>query len=651
MTLNKRLIIIVFLFLFFNTAFTSFSQEVKSSTNKRAINYYRKGEKAMGERNFDKVISYAEKAVNADDKFIEAYIMLADAYSFLRNCQLSCTYFEKALSVDPDFSYKLYFFVANEHMRCGNVDKAIDLFEEYFVRAKAEEQEIPPTIRDNYELCLFRRQLIKDSLTIHPQNMGENINSAYSEYLPSLTLDELRIVFTVLRPRDKKTVCDNCIEEEDIYYSEYENGEWLLRTPFDLINTHFNEGGQSISPDGKYLIFTACERDGGYGSCDLYWSKRIGDTWTKPKNFGPPVNTEYWESQPSFSADGKTIIFTSARPGGIGGYDLWYTTMLGEGIFTNPINMGRPINTEADEDYPFFHPNGITLYFSSTGHRGMGGRDIFYSNKNLADETWSEPVNIGYPINTIDDEISLFVNATGNKAFFASNRPGGYGGEDLYWFELPEKIRPRAVTYMKGRIFDVADKFPLEALFKVIDLKTGKMVVSSTSDPKTGEFLICIPTNSMYALHVERLNYLFYSETFELEGEHSDLDPFIKDIYLKRIELGENVVLNNIFFDTDKWELKPESEVELKKLVVLLKDNPNMKIEIAGHTDNIGSREHNLTLSENRAKAVCDYLVSKGISRGRLTYKGYGFDKPIGTNDTEEGRALNRRTEFTITGF
>lgn len=651
MTLNKRLIIIVLLFLFFNTAFTSFSQEVKSSTNKKAINYYRKGEKAMGERNFDKVISYAEKAVNADDKFIEAYIMLADAYSFLRNCQLSCTYFEKALSVDPDFSYKLYFFVANEHMRCGNVDKAIDLFEEYFVRAKAKGQEIPPTIRDNYELCLFRRQLIKDSLTIHPQNMGENINSAYSEYLPSLTLDELRIVFTVLRPRDKKTVCDNCIEEEDIYYSEYENGEWLLRTPFDLINTHFNEGGQSISPDGKYLIFTACERDGGYGSCDLYWSKRIGDTWTKPKNFGPPVNTEYWESQPSFSADGKTIIFTSARPGGIGGYDLWYTTMLGEGIFTNPINMGRPINTEADEDYPFFHPNGITLYFSSNGHRGMGGKDIFYSNRNLADNTWSEPVNMGYPINTINDEMSLFVNAAGNKAFFASNRPGGYGGNDLYWFELPEEIRPRAVTYMKGRIFDAADKFPLEALFKVIDLKTGKMVVSSTSDPKTGEFLICIPTNSMYALHVERSNYLFYSETFELEGEHSDLDPFIKDIYLKRIELGENVVLNNIFFDTDKWELKPESEVELKKLVVLLKDNPNMKIEIAGHTDNIGSREHNLTLSENRAKAVCDYLVSKGISRGRLTYKGYGFDKPIGTNDTEEGRALNRRTEFTITGF
>jgi outer membrane protein OmpA-like peptidoglycan-associated protein len=281
----------------------------------------------------------------------------------------------------------------------------------------------------------------------------------------------------------------------------------------------------------------------------------------------------------------------------------------------------------------------------------MGGKDIFYSNRNLADNTWSEPVNMGYPINTINDEMSLFVNAAGNKAFFASNRPGGYGGNDLYWFELPEEIRPRAVTYMKGRIFDAADKFPLEALFKVIDLKTGKMVVSSTSDPKTGEFLICIPTNSMYALHVERSNYLFYSETFELEGEHSDLDPFIKDIYLKRIELGENVVLNNIFFDTDKWELKPESEVELKKLVVLLKDNPNMKIEIAGHTDNIGSREHNLTLSENRAKAVCDYLVSKGISRGRLTYKGYGFDKPIGTNDTEEGRALNRRTEFTITGF
>ena len=216
---------------------------------------------------------------------------------------------------------------------------------------------------------------------------------------------------------------------------------------------------------------------------------------------------------------------------------------------------------------------------------------------------------------------------------------------------MPKEIRPQAVTYMKGRIFDATDNMPLEAGFKVIDLKTGQTMVTSTSDPKTGEFLICIPTNSMYALHAERSNYLFYSENFELEDSYSNLKPFVKDIYLKRIELGESIVLKNIFFDTDKWDLKPESEVELNNLLVLLNSNKHMRIEIAGHTDNVGSKEHNLSLSENRAKAVYKYLVNNGVDAQRLTYKGYGFEQPISTNDTEEGRALNRRTEFTIVGF
>ncbi len=652
MNFHTRFITVVFLFsaFLFIIPLQLVSQNVRSSTNKKAITYYYKGEKAMSKHDFNKVIQYAETAVKIDEKFTEAYIMLADAYSFLHHCERSCFYFQKALEIDPDFNYKLYYFVANEYMRCGEVDKAIARFEEYFKRAAAEKKDLAPAVKDNYNLCLFRRQLMIDSLHIQPQNMGENINSTYFEYLPSLTLDESRIVFTLRRPKDQYTICQKCYEEEDMYFSRNVDGKWQPREAFDFINTHYNEGGQSISPDGKYLIFTACERDGGYGSCDLYWSKRIGDVWTKPKNFGPSVNTEYWESQPSFLADGITIIFTSGKPGGVGGYDLWYTTMLDEGVFTTPKNLGTTINTPGDEDYPFMHPNGMTLYFSSNGHKGMGGKDIFYSNFK-PDYTWETPVNMGYPINTMDDEISLFVNARGNKAFFSSNRPGGYGNEDLYWFELPRELQPRAVTYMKGRIFDASDKFPLEASFKVIDLKTGQTMVASTSDPKTGEFLICIPTNSMYALHAERDNYLFYSENFELQGNYSNIEPFVKDIYLKRIELGESMVLKNIFFDTDKWDLKPESEVELNNLLLLLKNNASMKIEIAGHTDNVGSREHNLVLSENRAKAVYDYLVSKGIDPNRLAYKGYGFDQPISTNDTDAGRALNRRTEFTIIGF
>ena len=512
MRYQKRFTVLLFFFslcLSFDY-FSVYGQTMKSSKNKRAVNYYYKGENAMSKRDFGKVIQFAEKAVQFDEHFTEAYIMLADAYSFLHNCERSCFYFQKALDIDPDFDYKLYKFTANEYMRCGQIDNAIAHYDEYFKRANILKKEIAPAEKDNYNLCLFRRKLMIDSLQIQPQNMGENINSKFFEYLPSLTLDDSRIVFTLRRPKDQNTVCRKCEEEEDMYFSRNVDGQWQERESFDFINTHYNEGGQSISPDGKYLIFTACERDGGYGSCDLYWSKRIGNTWTKPKNFGPSVNTEYWESQPSFSADGKTIIFTSGRPGGVGGYDLWYTTMVSEGVFTSPINLGTPINTIGDEDYPFMHPNGITLYFTSNGHKGMGGKDIFYSNFK-PDKTWENPVNMGYPINTIDDEMSLFVNARGNKAFFSSNRPGGYGNEDLYWFELPRELQPRAVTYMKGRIFDASDKFPLEASFKVIDLKTGQTMVASTSDPKTGEFLICIPTNSMYALHAERNNYLFYS--------------------------------------------------------------------------------------------------------------------------------------------
>ncbi len=638
------------LFIFCLSPSFVFSQTVKSTTNKRAIKHYYKGERFMGMRDFERVVKYAKKAASIDPNFVEAYIMLAEVYSFYRNCDNSCYYFEKAIETDPDFDYKLYYFLGSEYMRCGAVDNAIDNYVEYFKRAKTENKQISPYAKDKYELCLFRKQLMSDSLAIYPHNMGTNINSEHYEYLPSLTLDESRIVFTLRRPRDKNTMCDNCTHEEDIYISDNVNGVWQKREPFDFINTHYNEGGQSISPDGKYLVFTACERDGGYGSCDLYWSRRIGNTWTRPKNFGPVVNTEYWESQPSFSADGKTIFFTSGRPGGYGGYDIWSTTMVAEGVFTKPVNLGPTINTAGDEDYPFMHPNGITLYFSSNGHRGMGGKDIFYSNLN-PDNTWSQPVNMGYPINTINDEISLFVSASGNKAFFSSNRPGGFGNEDLYWFEMPKEIRPQAVTYMKGRIFDATDNMPLEAGFKVIDLKTGQTMVTSTSDPKTGEFLICIPTNSMYALHAERSNYLFYSENFELEDSYSNLKPFVKDIYLKRIELGESIVLKNIFFDTDKWDLKPESEVELNNLLVLLNSNKHMRIEIAGHTDNVGSKEHNLSLSENRAKAVYKYLVNNGVDAQRLTYKGYGFEQPISTNDTEEGRALNRRTEFTIVGF
>jgi outer membrane protein OmpA-like peptidoglycan-associated protein len=365
---------------------------------------------------------------------------------------------------------------------------------------------------------------------------------------------------------------------------------------------------------------------------------------------GRPVNSEAWESQPTFSSDGKTIYFTSNRYGSVGDADIWKTTMLDEGTFSQPENLGKVINTRGAEVSPFIHPDDQTLYFASTGHQGFGGKDLFISRKDSAGN-WGTPKNLGYPINTPADELNLVVSASGDKGYLSTSKDGGYGGLDLYWFEMDDAIKPTIVTYFKGHVFDEVTHKPINADVELIDLKTGKTFVKASSDPSTGIFFICLPTNHDYMLNVSHPEYLFYSENFALTGVHEKTDPYIKDIPLKTFKIGETVVLNNVFFDTDKFVLKPESQIELNRLVELLKKNIRIKIEIGGHTDNQGSKEHNITLSQNRANAVMVYLIDHGIAKERLSCKGYGMSSPIATNDDEKGRALNRRTEFKIVGF
>ena len=306
-----------------------------------------------------------------------------------------------------------------------------------------------------------------------------------------------------------------------------------------------------------------------------------------------------------------------------------------------PVDLGDSINTKDTEMAPFIHPDDLTLYFTSNGHPGMGGLDLFYSRK---DENgfWGKPVNMGYPINTYADEITLVVNAGGDLAYISSDKLGGKGKQDIYSFKLYKEAQPLKVTYFKGIVFNKETKKRLEAKFELIDLTSGKVVIESRSDPVNGEFLVALPTNKDYALNVSKTGYLFYSDHFALKGENSKARPFIRDIPLQEIGIGETVVLKNIFFDTDKYELKPESRSELENLINLLQTNGKIRIEISGHTDNAGTAVYNLTLSKNRAKAVYDYLVEYGISAGRLSYEGYGLTKPIDTNETEQGRANNR---------
>ena len=337
------------------------------------------------------------------------------------------------------------------------------------------------------------------------------------------------------------------------------------------MNTDGNEGAQAISPDGRFLVFTACNRPDGYGSCDLYISERLNNKWSMPKNMGNIVNSKSWDSQPSISANGKTIYFASSRAGGSKGQaDIWTTTRNGNGSWTKPENIGDLINTRGIEFSPFIHPDNTTLYFSSDGHPGMGGMDIFYCKRD-ATGSWGVPKNIGYPINTFGDESSLILNANGDMAYFSSDKLGGFGKNDLFKFELYEEARPDPVTYLKGVVYDNETKEKLEAKFELIDLENEHTVVESYSDRVNGEFLVCLPTSNNYALNVSKEGYLFFSENFTIpEAARNKVEPYLKNIPLKPIKVGETVVLRNIFFDFDKYTLKKQSVVELKRLIALL---------------------------------------------------------------------------------
>ena len=412
------------------------------------------------------------------------------------------------------------------------------------------------------------------------------------------------------------------------------------------MKTGYNEGAQCLSPDGKYLLYTMCDADFGMGSCDLYWVKRIGERWSRPRNFGAPVNTQAWESQPTMAADGMTVYFASNRSGGFGGMDIWKTTMTAEGEFSIPENLGSAVNTPGDDAAPFIHSDGRTLYFASNGRTGMGGYDLYYTTLQ-ADGTWSEPQNMGYPINSPADEINIFINAAGTMAYISSDKDGGYGGLDLYSFLLDDGLRPSPVTYIKGRVRDAFTGDPLSARIEMIDLGTKQLLTATTSDPQTGGYLACIHTGGNVLLNVSHPDYPFYSENFQVEKSYTELSPYLKDIDLQPTDVGTVVTLRNVFFDFDKADLKPESYVELDKLAAYLRTN-SIRIEIGGHTDDQGTDDYHDRLSENRAKSVYDYLVAQGIPAARLQYKGYGKRVPVVGNDTEEGRAANRRTEFKI---
>ncbi len=625
-----------------------------TSTNKKAIKYFEESKKMFQIRKDAEAEKLIKKAIEEDPQFIEALSAYADFLMGNNRVKEAIPFYEKAIAINPKIFIDNNFYLGGALLHEAQYEKAIPCFEKII-----KTERINPNLKDeaihHLKNAQFGANAIKNPQPFKPVNVGEGINTSEYEYFPALTADGNTFLFTrnigegegVTTPR-----------QEDFYVSKKVNNVWQTANPITSVNTAGNEGAPSLSADGEIMFFASCmEMTGdygssdrkGYGSCDIFYAQKINGKWSKPRNAGAMINTKNWETQPSFSSDGKTLYFVRGMVArdGIKNPDIYSSTIGADGKFSEPIKLSDNINTTMGEESVFIHPDNQTLYFSSEGHPGMGGLDIFVSKKQ-ADGSWGKAINLGYPINTSVDENSLLVDANGKLAYFASEREGGFGGLDIYQFELPESVRPEKITYVKGLTYNARTKVPVEASFELIDLETQQSVTSAYSN-SAGEFLVTLTSNHNYLVNVSKPGFLFYSDNFSLKDKVADYNkPYKLQIPLQPIDTGI-IELKNIFFDVNKWDLKAESKAELQKIITFLKANPTLRVEFCGHTDNSGDKVFNKTLSNNRAKAIYDYVIEKGsLPATNLSYKGYGDTKPKAPNDTPENKAKNRRTELKI---
>lgn len=627
--------------------------------SKKALEYYEMAVLAQRMKKYTDVIGLTEQALLLEPNFAHAHYQRGLAY-YYRSLPMNpdtqgdadkkkaVEHFDKVLALKPAEFPEVYFKIAELQIELQNYAAATERLNAYLQLPKQSEtnRRIATDILAKADFALKARQ---NPIKFEPQNLGTLVNTPQKEYMPNVTADEGLLFFTSRR--------EGCLGgydrmqkdwAEDFYVSQKQaNGQWgpavNLGPP---VNTTDSEGAASFSQDGQWVYFTACNRRDGEGDCDIYVARIVGANWSEPLNMSPVINSPHFDSQPCISPDGRKLYYVSTRPGGVGGSDLWVAEQREDGAWTMPRNMGPTINTPGDEYYPFLAADGKTLYFSSNYHPGLGGLDLFMSK--LQDNgAWGKPVNLGFPLNTQQDEHALVVNAAGTHGYLGTTREGGLGKSDIWRFELDPRIRPEPGTYVRGKVLDSLTGKPIGAEVVMLNLTNGSTTRSVESNSATGQFLLSLPLEQDYAAFVEAEGYLFYSKNFSLKGVQGQR-YYDLTIRLQPIQAGATVRLDNVFFSFDKSDLKTESYLELNKLVELMQANPTLSVEIRGHTDSEGADAYNLTLSDSRAKAVMDYVVSKGIPVDRLKAKGYGETQPLSTNDTEAGRALNRRTEFRI---
>lgn len=603
----------------------------------RALQSARAGESADA-------LKVLQAALRESPHFVDALLLRGQIYYDQKQYAQAEADLTQALQLAPNYDPKAWYPMAMSQLRQEKFAMAAQSFEQFLSFPTRNEQLRQRAVR-NAANARFAAEAINHPVPFVPRPLSDSINTDAPESLPSLTADGSMLVFTRIVDR-----------QEDFYAStRLADQTWSQARPLEGVNTPWNEGAQCIAADGRALVFNVCNTPEGFGSCDIYLSRKSGDRWSRPENLGASVNSKWMERQPALSADGSVLYFSSDRPGGYGGRDIWRSRRNTEGVWSTPENLGAEINTDGHEDCPFLHADGRTLYFMSDGHPGMGGFDLFLSRLSPTGK-FEKPQNLGYPINTPANEGALIVSLDGKTAYFTTDavnkQKSVYINTDIYAFEMPEHLRPVPATYVRAVVRDAQSKKWLRAKASLYLLPENTLLQREETDQE-GAFLFCIPAGVNYALHVESEGYLFHSEHFQPEYGADVSAPFLLDILLSPVLPAQNqpsvpVALRNVFFTSGSAALLPESQAELERLKEFLNAHPQVHIEVRGHTDNVGSDADNLKLSGLRAKAVCDYLSDQGISAERLAFKGFGETQPIASNDTPEGRRQNRRTEFVV---
>jgi outer membrane protein OmpA-like peptidoglycan-associated protein/Tol biopolymer transport system component len=663
-------------FIFILTLQTVFAQFPYSSTSKKAIKLFEKGQKAptelrnpnTGALNYQEGILLLNAAIDKDPEFWEAYLLKAEFLEFQRKYTEAAACYQKALTIDPTHSISgsTHYFLAVCLLTIGEYKEALQTID-VFLRNPNANEKLQAQAYQIRAYAEFSVEAVKNAKPFAPKNAGEGINTPFAEYYPTLTVDGQQLLFTRRLPMIQDGHQD---EQEDFYVSslDQKSDVWTLAQPMPSnINTTWNEGAPTISGDGKTIIFVACTDPSGVnygadrtgkGSCDLFITQKINGRWSTPINLPGAVNTANWETQPSLSADGQTLYFIRAirSRDGRANSDIYASNLLPNGKWSEAERLPNVINTTSNEESVQIHPDGKTLYFASRGHIGLGGSDLFMSQKD-AQGNWGKPINLGFPINTHFDENSLLVSAQGDIAFFASDRQGGYGNLDIYWFELPKELQANQTYYFEGTAFDALNLNKLAAHIQLTDLSNGQIIFDGFADSFDGKITVPLPIDHQYAVLVNHPGYHPFSLNFDFTRLETSQN-YTLNMPLNPVNSTAENILNNVFFDLAKASLRPESKVELSNLSAYLKRNPSIKIEIQGHTDSQGDTEQNLILSNSRARAVADFLVQEGIAAERLTYKGYGSGQPLitdaqiaqlkNTSEIAAAHQKNRRTSYKI---